>query len=69
LICRAGAAMSWNEEQVRERQHLAVKLYKTRSRLSHEGAEILTAGEVGEACELARVVVDAAIQHPHILDE
>jgi hypothetical protein len=69
LICRAGAAMSENEEQVKERQDLAVKLYKTRSRLSHEGAEILAGGEVGEARELARFVVDAAIQHPHILDE
>lgn len=69
LIGRAGAAVSENEEQVKERQDLAVKLYKTRSRLSHEGVEILAGGEVGEARELARFVVDAAIQHPHILDE
>ena len=61
--------MSWNEEQVRERQHLAVKLYKTRSRLSHAGSEILEGSDVGEAHDLARFVVDSAIQHPRILDE
>lgn len=69
LICRAGAAMSENKEQVKGRQDLAAKLYKTRSRLSHERTEIIAGGEAGEARELARFVVDAAIQHPHILDE
>src|SRR5262249_27479732 len=56
LISRAGTVMAENQTQVKERQDLALKLYRVRSRLSHKGTEILKGGEVGEARDLARFV-------------
>ena len=69
LISRAGQALGENDAQVRARQILVAKLYKTRSGLSHSGNKLLDPTELGEARDLARFLVDAAIQHPRILDE
>jgi len=69
LIGRAGRAMGENEAQAKARQGLAGNLYTTRSGLSHSGNKKLDPQEVGDAHNLARFLIDAAIQYPHILNE
>jgi hypothetical protein len=67
LVGRAAHAMGEDKTQVEARQNLAQNLYKTRSALSHAGS-ILPENSVGQARELAALVIDAAIKHPAILD-
>lgn len=69
LISRASHALGESQTEVKARQDLATKLYSTRSGLSHSATKVLDPNEVGEARDLSRFLVDAAIRHPCILDD
>jgi hypothetical protein len=69
LIERACLAVGENEGDVKARQLSAGHLYGVRSGLSHSGNKTLDPNDVGDAQILARFVLNAAIQHVHILNE
>jgi hypothetical protein len=67
LVGRAARAIGEAGSKISSRQKLAAKLYGIRSGLSHAGGATLTGENVEQARQLARFVIDAAVQSPDIL--
>jgi hypothetical protein len=68
LVGRAARAEGEQESEIKERQTRVAQLYKLRSGLSHDGKGGLDGTKVAEAREIAKFVLEAAIEHPGILD-
>jgi len=66
LVARAAMAKGLNAERTKELSDLAGKLYAVRSGLSHAGAAQQL--DVAGAQQLVKLVLDAAVANPRVLD-